>query len=154
MVNGRVVCGVLALTFVGVTCLEIFLLIQVGGFIGAWPTFGLVLATGVAGAALAKRQGIAVLTELQQSLVRGENTGKALVEGALVLAAGVTLLSPGFVTDAAGLALLVPPIRRRVAGWISGRLAQRTRTVVMGGFGPMGPDIDDEDPPPPGVIDV
>ena len=148
-------CGVLALTFVGVTCLEILLLVKVGGLLGAWPTFGLVLATGVAGAALAKHQGIAVLRSLQQSLVHGDAIGRALVEGALVLAAGVTLLSPGFLTDAAGLALLVPPIRRRVAAAIAPRLV--SRTVMMGGPGSAGgadPDRDDEDSPPPGVIDV
>lgn len=159
VVNGCAVCGVLAITFIGVTCLEIFLLVEVGNFIGAWPTFGLVLATGVAGAALARSQGVAVLTKLQQSISRGEGTGNALVEGALVLAAGVTLLSPGFVTDAIGLALLIGPIRKRVATAIAPRLAKRAGAVVMGGFpgptsAPPGDDDEDEDPPPPGVIDV
>lgn len=174
-------CGVLALTFIVVTATEIAILVKVGGLLGGWATFGLVIATGFAGAALARHQGAAVLQRLRTSLAGGDPS-LALVDGALVLAAGVTLLSPGFLTDATGLLLLVPMIRAPVAKRLHRYLAARVvghveRHVVIdladleraargGGDGETidveaterdadgDGDGDVEDPPPPGVIDV
>lgn len=151
------VCGVLALSFILVTAAEIAILVAVGGAIGGWATFGLVIATGIAGAALAKHQGAAVLRKLRDSLVGGADPTLALVDGALVLAAGVTLLSPGFLTDATGLLLLVPPIRapiaRRLHRYFSARAKAHLERSFVINLDNLG-DIDDEDPPPPGVIDA
>lgn len=164
-------CGVLALTFIVVTATEIALLVKVGALLGGWATFGLVIATGFAGAALAKHQGAAVLRRLRDSLAGGDPT-VALVDGALVLAAGVTLLSPGFLTDTAGLLLLIPfvraPVARRLHRYLATKVADQVERRVVINLSDLDAarrgavvdaeaveqDAGDEDPPPPGVIDV
>ncbi len=129
------------------------MIIEVGGLLGTWATLFVIGVTAMVGAALAKSQGTAVLTRLQTSMTSGEGTGTAIVEGALILAAGVTLLAPGFITDAIGLALLVPPIRKVLATHLASKVAISGRTAMSGVAAPFYRD-DDEDPPPPGVIDV
>ncbi len=166
------VCGVLALLFIGVPALEIYVLIKVGAVFGLLTTMGIIIATGMAGAALAKRQGTVAMRQIQQSLMEGERIGRSMVEAALVLVAGVMMLTPGFLTDAVGLSLLVPPIRSMVAGavvrWGEGRV---TTQVGLGGFhvggpfgpgeqGPFGPGVqgpqtaDDDPDDGPDVIDI
>ncbi len=170
--RSSLVCGFLALAFILTTAAEVVVLVKVGGLLGALPTFAIIIATGMIGAFLAKREGAAALLRLRESIGKG-GTSLALVDGALILAAGVTLLSPGFITDACGLLLLVAPIRNVVAKWLLARFAGRAqsfgagRIIDLGGaFGARNhpeepgeptapPNYDqDEDPPPPGVIDV
>jgi UPF0716 protein FxsA len=155
------VCGVLALLFIAVPAVEIYLIIKIGSLIGAGATFGVIILTGIAGAALARTQGFAAMRSVQESLTRGDRIGTSLAGAALVLVAGVMMLTPGFLTDICGLALLVPPIRHRVAGVVVRNAAGRVVThidVNLPGAGPgrrAGNSNDDEsDPPPPGVIDV
>jgi UPF0716 protein FxsA len=156
----RLVCGVLAALFIGVPALEIYVLIKIGGLLGALPTIGIIVATGVAGAALAKHQGLVAIRQVQTAISRGDRVGQTLVEAALVLVAAVLMLTPGFITDAVGIGLLLPPIRGLVAGriarWGASRVA--SSAVVMGDFdrAPFGAEWEDEDEdePPPGVIDV
>ena len=155
-------CGVLALAFIVVTAAEIALLVKVGALLGGWATFGLVILTGIVGAALARHQGAAVLRRLRDSVAGGDPT-IALVDGALVLAAGVTLLSPGFLTDTTGLLLLVPfiraPVARRLHRYLAARVADQVERRVVIDLGQVV-DVEaverdrDEDPPPPSVIDV
>jgi UPF0716 protein FxsA len=76
-----------------------------------------------------RAQGIATLTKLQSSLKTGANPMDPIANGALILVAGVVLLTPGFFTDAVGFALLVPPIRIVVIKWISSRIASGQFTV-------------------------
>ena len=93
---------------------EIALFVQVGGAVGLWPTLGLVLATAVAGAELLRREGRAAFERLQSVLAHGGDTAVPLAEGVAVMAGGLLLLTPGFLTDALGLALLVPFTRARL----------------------------------------
>ena len=147
-------CGVLALLFLVVPATEIYLIIEVGGFLGTMPTLAIIAVTAVLGAALAKSQGLAVLRQLQQAMASGQGTGLTIVEGCLVLVAGVTLLAPGFLTDSIGLALLVPPVRRAIAKHLAGKV----NVVSPMGMGGVSSEFyqgsDDDDLPPPGVIDV
>lgn len=153
-------CGLLALLFLAVPAVEIYVIIEVGGLLGTWATLAVIGVTALVGASLAKSQGMAVLSRLQSSMTSGEGTGTTLVEGALVLAAGVTLLAPGFITDAIGLALLVPPIRGAIASYLAGKMS----VVASGPLGVNPADLhrrasaarngEEDDPPPPGVIDV
>ncbi|HUH00464.1 MAG TPA: FxsA family protein [Kofleriaceae bacterium] len=149
-------CGILALLFIVVPALEILVIIEVGGILGALPTLGVIIVTGLAGAALAKHQGLAAMRQVQGSMGEGREMGLSMVSAALVLVAGVMMLTPGFITDTAGILLLVPPVRRvaarRLVAW--GRRRVVTGGVVMGGFPPPERRDDDLDPPPPGVIDV
>lgn len=108
----------LALLFVVVPLVELALLIQVGQVLGLGPTILLVLATGVGGAALARKEGLRTLAAIQGDLAGGRLPGSALLDGAAVLFGGALLLTPGILTDVLGFSLLLPVTRR----WFAGRM--------------------------------
>jgi UPF0716 protein FxsA len=105
----------LFLVFTSVSLLEIFVLVKVGSFLGAWPTVMLVIITALVGSALVRSQGLQLLQQLQQRLAQGEMPGQQLIEGVMLLVTGVLLVTPGFVTDLCGLLLLQPKIRGSIA---------------------------------------
>lgn len=151
-----VVFGLLALAFLLVPIVEIYVIIQVGEVLGGLATIGIIIAMAMIGAALARTQGFAAVRRVQEALATGQQIGRSLVEGALVLVSGVLMITPGFITDGIGILLLLPPVRALVAHAIIRRAGQRVQAhVVMGAPGPWdGAPAADEDPPPPGVIDV
>lgn len=100
------------LLLVGVPLVELYLLIQVGSEIGALPTIGLSILTAVIGTFLVRVQGFSILLRVRETVDRGEVPAIEVLDGALLLIAGVLLLLPGFITDALGFLLLVPPLRR------------------------------------------
>lgn len=102
------------LILIGLPLLEIYVLITVGGWIGAIPTIFLIVFTAVLGALLMRHQGMKALSAVQASMQRGEIPALTILEGVLILAAGALLLTPGFVTDLFGFLLLVAPLRRRL----------------------------------------
>ncbi len=102
------------LLLVGAPLLELYVLIEVGSEIGALPTILLSIFTAILGAALVRLQGVSVLLRVQQTLARGEAPALEMLEGAVLMMAGVMLLFPGFITDAMGFLMLVPPLRRRL----------------------------------------
>ncbi len=117
--------AVLALLFLVVPFVELFLLIQVGQALGAVPTIlGLILVS-VVGAWLVKREGLGVLRRAQEHVRNGQVPGQELVDGVLILFAGALLLTPGFLTDLIGILLLVPPVRALLRATASARLAKR-----------------------------
>ena len=101
---------------------EMYLLIEVGGYIGAWPTIGLVMLTAVIGVALLRVQGLATLTRGMGRLQRGEVPAEEMAEGILLAIAGALLLTPGFVTDAVGFTFLVPFSRVQIARWLLSKI--------------------------------
>jgi len=113
---------VFLLLFLLVPLAEIYFLIVVGGWIGAFPTIVLVVLTAVLGAALARQQGLATLQRLQQSIGRGETPALEMLEGVLLLVGALLLLTPGFITDLAGFACLFPATRRWLALWAVKRM--------------------------------
>lgn len=108
-----------------VPLIEVALFIEVGSIIGVWPTIASVILTAVLGSYLLRRQGLAALRDVQSRLAAGVNPGRLLADGAMLIVAGVFLLTPGFLTDAIGLLLLVPPVR----AWLFKRFAARYRLV-------------------------
>ncbi|MBD8005262.1 FxsA family protein [Bacillus norwichensis] len=100
--------------FIVVPALEIGLFILAGKTIGGFTTIALIIATGILGAFLAKQQGLGVLRKMQEQMRFGYPPGEALIEGVCVLFGGLLLLTPGFVTDFAGLLLILPPTRRMI----------------------------------------
>ena len=122
------------LLLVAVPIIEIALFIQVGGWLGLWPTLGIVILTAAIGTVLLRAQGMATLGELQRRLSTGEDPSATLAHGAMILVAGVLLLTPGFFTDAVGFLLLTPPVR---AGAI--RFARSRMTAAHMGAGGRGP---------------
>ena len=112
----------LFLAFTLIPVIELYLLIEVGGRIGAWKTILLVIATGFAGAYLARLQGTQTMFRVQTSLRQGIIPTDELLDALLIFVAGVVLLTPGFLTDAVGLLLLIPESRRIVKGFLRRRI--------------------------------
>jgi len=102
------------LLFIGVPLIELYLLIQVGSEIGALPTIGLSILTAILGAYLVRLQGFSVLRRVHDLMDRDQVPALEVLDGALLLMAGLMLLLPGFLTDALGFLLLIPPLRRRL----------------------------------------
>jgi UPF0716 protein FxsA len=137
------------LVFFVTPIVEMYLLIEVGGYIGTLPTVLLVMFTAVIGVALLRIQGVTTLTRGMSRLQAGELPAREVVEGLLLAVAGALLLTPGFVTDGIGFVLLTPMLR----GIVAQRVLSRVQIVPpnlggggMGGFppgagqrGPQGP---------------
>ena len=115
----------LALLFLVVPFVELFVLIQVGQSIGALPTIGLLVLVSIVGAWLVKREGLSVLRRAQEQVRRGVVPGAELVDGVLILFAGALMVTPGFITDLLATALLVPPVRLALRRAASTQLAKR-----------------------------
>lgn len=140
---------------------EIALFVLVGSHIGVLATIGLVIATTIAGSVLLRIQGFGAVARIRAAMDAGTAPGRELVHGLMIMVAGILLLLPGFMTDALGLLLFLPPVRD-----VAWRLL-RDRIVIVGGEGSHGAarrdrsgtiDLDTDDftrqtPPPRGQID-
>jgi len=115
----------LFLLFVTIPVIELFIFLVIGQRIGIPMTLGIILFTGFLGAYLAKSQGLKALARYQESLSRGRLPHEAIIESLLILIAGVLLLTPGFLTDSIGFALLVPSVRTFIRGMIEKSLKER-----------------------------
>ena len=133
---------ILLVLLVAVPFLEIAAFIEIGGRIGLTATLALVVATAVAGMALLRHQGLAVLERAQRTLARHELPIPEIVDGVCLLVAGVLLLTPGFLTDAVGFALMIPPLRRALTRPLWRYLAARGGVWVWSS-GPADDDIID-----------
>ena len=102
---------VLFLIFVVTPIVELTVIVQVAGSTGVMNTIGLLILVSLVGAWLVRREGLGILRRAQAELAEGRMPGRELVDGLLVLLAGALMLTPGFVTDAVGLALLLSPVR-------------------------------------------
>jgi len=115
----------LFLLFTIVPTIELYILFRIAGVIGFFPTLWLVIGTGALGAALAKAEGLRILREWQVAAAQGRVPEDDVMSGVLLLVGGVLLITPGILTDLAGLALLFPPSRRLVASILRRELARR-----------------------------
>jgi UPF0716 protein FxsA len=113
--------GRLFLLFLIVPLVELYLLIRVGEAIGAMATIALVVVTAFVGASLARHEGLRTFVAIQRSVAEGRLPTDDLIEGVMILFAGLVLLTPGFLTDAIGLLVLLPPtrhwLRRYLIAW-------------------------------------
>lgn len=112
----------LFLLFVSVPIIEIALFIQVGGWLGLFPTLGIVILTAFLGTVLVRSQGLAQLARVQNSFRTLNDPTEPLAHGAMVLASGLLLLTPGFFTDAVGFALLVPAVRSLLLRYLRSKI--------------------------------
>lgn len=134
----------LALAFILIPAVELYLLISVGTHFGPMPTFALIVATGILGAALVKQQGLGLVKKINEEASQGRLPAQQLLEGLVLLFAGALLLTPGLLTDTVGFLALVPPLR----AWGAKRLSERVVVGAgqtfnfpgagFGGFGNMG----------------
>ncbi len=129
----------LLLLFTIVPTVELFLLLQLGALIGPTATVLLILVTGFVGAWLAKREGVGLLRTLASELQQGMPPGARLMEGALVVAGGLLLVTPGVFTDITGFLFIVPWSRRRLAPFLLTALAKRFQLDGAARFGPGRP---------------
>jgi len=116
--------------FIGVPIIEIALFIQVGGWLGLWPTLAIVVLTAIAGTMMVRSQGARALANLQRSFSDLNDPTEPLAHGAMILFSGALLLTPGFFTDALGFALLIPAFRKFVMREIGKRI--QVNSVVAG----------------------
>lgn len=101
--------------FVVVPLIELYVLIEVGGQIGAFTTILLIIGTAILGATLMRNQGLMTMQKAQQALADGgEAPQQEMIEGVMIFIGGLFLLLPGFITDVLGLLFLIPPLRRRL----------------------------------------
>ena len=108
----------LLILFLSVPLIEIYLLIQVGGILGALPTVGLIILTAILGAGLLRLQGLSTMQRVRQTMARGEVPAIEMLEGLVLLFCGALLLTPGFFTDIIGFLGLVPVLRRGLILWL------------------------------------
>ena len=137
--------GYLVLLFTIVPAVELAILIRVGTFIGVGNTLFLIVFTGVVGAALARYQGLLVLMRIQESLNKGAMPNEELMDGLMILVGGIVLLTPGFITDAMGLFLLLPWTRALIKLFVRHRfegMINRGQAVNFGSFHSQGRQFD------------
>ncbi|WP_138415351.1 FxsA family protein [Aquibacillus sediminis] len=107
-----------------VPALEIGVLVWAGGKIGPWWVVLLIISTGVLGAWLAKYQGLETIRRAQDSVAYGQLPHEEIFDGICILIGAAVLLTPGFITDALGFALLLPTTRRPIKSWLQAILRQ------------------------------
>jgi len=123
----------LLVIFLLVPVLELYILIEAGRIIGVGATLGLIIMTGVAGAWLARSQGLEILQRIQRDTANGEMPAQTLIDGALILVGGLLLLTPGFFTDALGFSFLIPLSRelwrKALSAWMENQVRQGSVTI-------------------------
>ncbi len=118
----------LLILFVIVPVTELYILIEVGKRIGSLTIIGIIIFTGILGAYLVKNQGFMILKKIQNDLNDGIMPGDSLIQGAIILAGGILLLTPGFVTDILGFIFLIPVsrnvIKKYLLKWLKGKIEE------------------------------
>jgi UPF0716 protein FxsA len=123
LTEGNSMIGLIIL--VALPLIEIAVLIKVGQWLGFWPVMGIVIATFVFGSAILGRSGLSSALKVREALARGEPPVGAMLDSAVVVVAGVLLMTPGLIADVTGLLLLIPPVRHFLA-----QLALRNAIIV------------------------
>jgi UPF0716 protein FxsA len=149
----------LLLVLIAFPLLELVILIRTGQAIGVWPTVAIVLGTAFLGATMLRWQGFQVLNKLSADLEAGRPPLEPIADGAMLLVAGALLISPGLLTDACGILLLIPPVRAAIRHFVGHRILnsphvftevvtrRRTTTRDDGGFSRPRPGARDEPGP-------
>lgn len=124
------------LLFIIIPILEMWLLIEVGGEIGALNTVALVFLTAIIGFALLRHQGVSTLARAQQRMAEGQMPAKEMAEGICLAVGGALLLTPGFITDAFGFVCLLPGLRHILIGSVLSKMQLRAQAGhnYQGGF--------------------
>jgi UPF0716 protein FxsA len=128
-IKRRVPWWILAVLFVVVPLLEIFLLIRLGQVVGPWWTILILVADAILGSWLVKREGARTLRALQEAIAAHRMPSTELADGALILVGGTLLVTPGFISDVAGL-LCILPFTRPAARSVLARVITRRLTVA------------------------
>lgn len=130
----------LLFVFLIVPLIEIALFVTVGGAIGLLGTLVIVIVTALFGSTLLRSQGLATLFQLKTAVITMDDVTQPALHGVLLFAAGLLMLTPGFFTDAVGLALLIPNVRQALIQWGIDAIAAK---VVVQPWFPQGASSDD-----------
>jgi UPF0716 protein FxsA len=135
--------GRLFLLFTVVPLVELYLLVAVGRVLGPAATIGLVLVTGAVGAWFARLEGARVIRRWQEAIAQQQIPKDGVIDGFLIFIGGLMLITPGILTDIAGLSMVMPPTRRVIAGFVRGWVerqiaAGRVQVYAPGYNGPAG----------------
>jgi len=135
--------AILVVLFIAVPIAELFVIIKVGEAIGVLPTLFLLLLSAVCGSLLLRHQGRGAWRRFNEALGQGRFPGKEVADGLLIVVGATLLLTPGFITDAVGLLLLIPPTRAGARALLRRYTLHRFTVVGVssaGGFarGPFG----------------
>ncbi len=125
--------------FIVVPIVELYVIIQVGGLIGLWPTLALLLLDAILGSMLLRHQGRGAWRRFNEALAQGRFPGKEVADGLLIVIGGTLLLAPGFLTDIVGLVFLIPPTRALVRAVLKRFTIGRFTVVGAGGAFGGGP---------------
>jgi UPF0716 protein FxsA len=124
---------VLLSLFILMPMIEIGVFIEVGGIIGLWPTLAVIVLTAVAGSALIRHQGLAILGQAQHNFAAGRLPVREIFDGICLLLAGAFLLTPGFITDTFGALLLIPAFRNLIRTVVLTHFLDRKKVWRNGG---------------------
>lgn len=123
----------LVLIFFVLPIVELTIVVKVAGSLGIFQTIGMLILVSLVGAFLVKREGLAAYRRAQDEMAAGRVPSRELVDGVMILVGGAFLLTPGFLTDALGLSLLLPPVRAALRSFATKAMKGRM-TVVAPGF--------------------
>lgn len=154
--------AIIVALFIVVPIVELYVIIQIGSWIGVVPTIALLLADALLGSLLLRHQGRGAWRRFNAALAERRFPGREVADGLLIAIGGTLLLTPGFVTDIVGLIFLIPPTRAIVRRLMRGFVGRRF--LIVGAPGPGGPtaptrsydydaaaeEVDAEDPRLPG----
>lgn len=132
--GGAIMALIIFLLLIGLPIAEIMLFVKASGVIGWWSVIGLTILTAVLGTALIRVQGFQALHQLRASTTDGKVPVEPVVDGVFLLIAAPLMMTPGFITDAIGFLLLVPPVRHEIARYALRRFkraAEEGRVMVM-----------------------
>ena len=118
----------LLMLFILVPLAELYVLIKLGKYLGTGNTIIIVILTGIMGAAFARSQGAGIILKIRNSLQQGMIPGEEMIQGLLILAGGLMLITPGFITDLLGFLLILPYSRKWAARWLMATLDKKIRT--------------------------
>lgn len=124
----------LMVLFVTIPLIEIALLVKLGEVMGFWPTIWLVILTGILGASLARQQGLTAYRKIQIDLAEGRLPASNILDGIMILIAGIVLLTPGILTDSIGFLLLIPFVRNRIKDYLRTHFHHITGSNQLGEF--------------------
>ncbi len=111
--------------------IELYFIVQVGHQLGFIPTIALLIVVSAVGSALVKREGLKAFRRFMEAAQSGEQLTKEIANGVCILAAGVFLLAPGFISDVLAILLLLPPVRMVIVRLVGRRIHGKT-TVIKG----------------------
>lgn len=120
--------GIIPFILLLMPVLEIAVFIMIGGEIGVFPTLGMILVTAILGSILLRVQGFAILNRIREQTQQNQLPGRELVNGVMILIAGILLLTPGFVTDSIGFLLFFPPFRQFLWSTIASKVVIKTHS--------------------------